>query len=57
MAREIKIAEKISLSFGKARILPDGEVGTVVIRQSDREIVLTAEQARSLAKQIRARFD
>lgn len=57
MGKESKAAETLQVSFSKARIRPDGEIGTMTIRQADQEIVLTPEQARSLAKQIRQRFE
>jgi hypothetical protein len=48
----------ITVTFGAARIRPDGEIGSVVITASGScvEIVLTPEQARSLAKLIRAMY-
>lgn len=56
MGKEPKAAETLQVSFGKARIRPDGEIGTVTLRQYDQEIVLTPEQARSMCRQIRQRF-
>lgn len=57
MGKESKAAETLQVSFSKARIRPDGEIGLMTIRQADQEIVLTPEQARSLARQIRQRFE
>lgn len=56
MGKEPKVAETLQVSFGKARIRSDGEIGMMTLRQYDQEIVLTPEQARSLANQIRDRF-
>jgi hypothetical protein len=46
----------ITVTFGKARIKPTGDVGSVTIVQGSETLILMPEQARSLAAGIRLRF-
>lgn len=61
MTKEIKIAEKLTVTFDKRRILPSGEIGSMTITQLGlgseiQEILLTPEQARSLSNVIRTKY-
>lgn len=46
----------ITVTFHATRIRPDGEIGSVVISADGSEMVLTPEQAKSLAKLIMAKY-
>jgi len=53
---KIEDAQPIQVRFHTARIRPDGDIGSVVVEQGGVEIVLTEQQAKSLAKQVTERL-